>query len=170
MRTARTFWTLTGVALVALCVPLLGARPSVSSTSATPEQVQALLQGSWLLTITPAPGVVTIPPFRALMTYTADGGVVETDTASIRAVAPGYSATAGQGAWAARGDEFASTVVKLVVDENGQFAGSVRIQAAVKLNAARDGYTGSGKVEVLNRSDVVIGSGDATVEATRIGA
>src|SRR5262249_15832824 len=110
-RKKGTLWTLVVVGLVALSVPFLGARPSVSSTSATAAQVQGLLQGSWLLTITPAPGVVTIPPFRALMTYTADGGVVETDTASIEAVVSGYSATSGQGAWASRGDEFASTVV-----------------------------------------------------------
>jgi hypothetical protein len=170
MRTARTFWTLIVVGLMALCVPLMSARPSVSSTSATPEQVQALLQGSWLLTITPEPGPVTIPPFRGLMTYTADGGVVETDTAPIAAVVPGYSATAGHGAWAARGDEFVSTVVKLAVDGNGQFAGFVRIQGTVKLNPARDGYGGSGKVEVLNSSGAVVASGNATIQATGIRA
>jgi hypothetical protein len=170
MRTLRTFWTLTVIGLMALCVPLMGARPSVSSISATPAQVQALLQGSWLLTITPVPGLVTIPPFRALMTYTADGGVVETDTAAVGAVVPGYSASAGHGAWTARGDEFASTVVKLVVDGNGEFAGFVRLQGAVKLNPAGDGFSGSGKVEVLNSSGAVVGSGNATLQATRIRA
>jgi hypothetical protein len=170
MRTARTFWTLGVVGLIALCVPLMSARPSVSSTSATPEQVQALLQGSWLLTITPEPGIVTIPPFRALMTYTADGSVVETDTAPVGAVVSGYTATAGHGAWAARGDAFASTVVKLVVNDSGEFAGFVRLQGAVKLNPTRDGYTGSGKVEVLNASGAVVASGDATIQATRIQA
>ncbi len=104
------------------------------------------------------------------MTYTAEGGLIETDTAAIGAVLPGYSATAGHGAWAARDDEFASTVVKLVVDRNGQFVGSLRIQGAIKLNPALDGYSGTGKLELLNPSGAVVTSGAATLQATRIRA
>jgi hypothetical protein len=170
MRTTRACWTVAAISLIAVYTTFVSARSGVSSIRATPEQAKALVQGSWLLTITPAPGLITIPPFRALMTYTADGGVIETDTAAIAAVLPGYSATTGHGAWAERGDEFASTVVKLVLDRNGQFVGTLRIQGAARLNPALDGYSGSGKLEVLNSSGVVVTSGAAMLQATRIRA
>jgi hypothetical protein len=62
MRTTRTYWTAAVICLMTLCATWMSARSGMSSTSATPEQVQALLQGSWLLTVTPAPGLITIRP------------------------------------------------------------------------------------------------------------
>jgi hypothetical protein len=104
------------------------------------------------------------------MTYTADGGLIETDTAVIATVAPGYATTPGHGAWVERGGEFTATAVKLVVDKNGQFVGTLRIQGVTKLNPALDGYSGSGKLELLNPNGVAVTSGAATLQVIRIRA
>lgn len=165
MRTIRGIWIAAGLGIMTAAT-IMSARSSVGSTSANLEPAQSSLQGSWMITVTPTPGLGVPPPFKGLITFAPNGGLTETDT-----VAPilGISGTGGHGAWGPTGgSDFATTFVKLLVDKNGQFAGTLKFRETGKLNQTLDGYTSAGRLDIAGASGAVLASTTAAIQATRI--
>ncbi len=93
------------------------------------------LEGTWLFTITPAPG--TGPPFQALMTFNEAGTVDETNAGfhanSAPLLPPGlmFNGSDGYGAWnRQRGlhDTFEFVFLHLLFDPNGFHVGFLKVR------------------------------------------
>lgn len=165
MKTQRAVMTLMILGAMVVFVAVRAARSSIASTSATPEQIQSALQGSWLITVTPTQGPLAPSPYRELITVTPNGGVVETDTAlAVR----GFTATPGHGAAAQKELDYSMTFVKLVADSASKYAGLIKYREAGKIDPSLDSYKGTGRADLLSTSGTVLLSYTATVEATRV--
>lgn len=126
------------------------------------------LQGSWVVTVTPAqsPSGLSLQSYKALITFTEDGGVMETAVLPPSLPQP---ATAGHGEWTKTGmRSFAFTYVKLLSDGQGNFTGTMRVSESLEPSLSLDDYRGVGKVEILDPTGKVTASFDTTTQATRI--
>jgi hypothetical protein len=90
--------------------------------------------------VTPGPGFG--PPFLALVTFTSNGGLILTSK-----LGPGV----GQGTWTQSGDHtFNYTVLLLLFDSNGHFAGTTKVRQAITVNETFDALSGPSKVDSFN--------------------
>ncbi|MCI0389558.1 MAG: hypothetical protein MOB07_12465 [Acidobacteria bacterium] len=125
------------------------------------EQAQ-LLEGSWVVTITPAvpPGAPQPPSFRAYATIARGGASIGTDTRRLFNIQ--------HGAWVHLGGrEFAFTFIEELVDVMGNFAGTVK--GRVKLTVTdKDEFVGVSNVEERNAAGVVTAIRCGTVRGARI--
>ena len=98
------------------------------------------LVGTWLARVSPDPAPPgappSPPPFDELLTFTADGTVLETD-----AGLPPFAASPGHGAWGfvSRG-VFHATYLKFLFDQQGQPAGALRVKMRITLSEAGDAW------------------------------
>jgi hypothetical protein len=120
------------------------------------------LEGSWVVTITPAvpPGVPQPPSFRAYATFARGGAVVGTDTRRLFNIQ--------HGAWKhLGGNEFAFTVIEELVDVMGNFAGTVKIRVKLTVTGANE-WVGVSSAEERNAPGALVTIRCGTVRATRI--
>jgi len=120
------------------------------------------LEGSWVVTITPAvpPGVPQPPSFRAYATFARGGALIGTDTRRLFNIQ--------HGAWKhLGGNEFAFTVIEELVDIMGNFAGTVKIRVKLNVNGANE-WAGVSSAEERNAAGGLVTIRCGTVRATRI--
>jgi hypothetical protein len=120
------------------------------------------LEGSWVVTITPAvpPGVPQPPSFRAYATFARGGALIGTDTRRLFNIQ--------HGAWKhLGGNEFAFTVIEELVDVMGNFAGTVKIRVKLTVTGANE-WVGVSSAEERNAAGVLVTIRCGTVRATRI--
>jgi hypothetical protein len=120
------------------------------------------LEGSWVVTITPAvpPGAPQPPSFRAYGTFARGGAMIGTDTRRLFNIQ--------HGAWEHLGGrEFAFTFIEELVDVMGNFAGTAKVR--VKLTVTdKDEFVGVSNLEERNAAGVVIAIRCSTVRGARI--
>jgi len=172
--------------------PLLQPRLTGECPKATAPQ----LKGSWLITFNPVSGDAPLA-FASLATFTSDGGVINTaagvtiDGVAINTsaksanvhcpantrcngCAPGCylpgSAGPGMGEWVtAQNHEFAITYVHLLYDGLGQYAGTVKVRAALKIyREASDQIFGRYVNELFNSDGEKIQTISGTVAGQRL--
>lgn len=86
------------------------------------------LEGSWELEVISNPGPGAPPPFKALATFDAGGGCVE--TIMLPPVTPAH------GAWVRTGNQtFTFAVVHHLLDAGGTFIGTIRAKSQVRLTS-----------------------------------
>ena len=127
------------------------------------KQAQAQrLEGSWMVTVTPAvpPGVPQPPSFRAYGTFARGGAMIGTDTRRLFNIQ--------HGAWEHLGGrEFAFTFIEELVDVMGNFAGTAKVR--VKLTVTdKDEFVGVSNLEERNAAGVVTAIRCGTVRGARI--
>ena len=121
--------------------------------------------GSWLAHLT-----VVVKERRtllqALYTYTADGGLIETDQLTAnRQLSDGP----GHGTWARKGEhEFSSTFISFQFDSRGIPAGTLKFRETARLDESGDTYSGSGKLDFFDLNGNLFASGIFKSRATRI--
>ena len=110
-------------------------------------------EGSWMVTVTVTSGPPQ-PPFQALITYGAGGGLVETDQGN----------SPGHGAWVSTGaNAFAFTF-----DSKGNPTGTVKVREAATLSKGGDAYSGAGTVDQFDVNGKLITSRSLETQARRI--
>jgi hypothetical protein len=181
MTTKRIFLALTFTALVAVSATVTRAQSSEDGTEAERQAAQSAaqggaldvferirqeqaqrLEGSWVITITPAvpPGVPQPPSFRAYATIARGGALIGTDTRRLFNIQ--------HGAWAHLGsNEFAFTVIEELVDVMGNFAGTVKIRVKLAVTSANE-FVGVSSAEERNAAGVLVVTRCGTVRAARI--
>jgi hypothetical protein len=127
------------------------------------KQAQAQrLEGSWVVTVTPAvpPGVPQPPSFRAYGTFARGGALIGTDTRRLFNIQ--------HGAWEHLGGrEFGFTFIEELVDVMGNFAGTAKVR--VKLTVTdKDEFVGVSNLEERNAAGVVTAIRCGTVRGARI--
>lgn len=147
-------FVVTGV--LAILAPRAAAQ---SNPEAAAEPGQQIV-GTWIFNLTPASG----PPFKALHTYTVDGGLVVVNSQSPS------TGTAAFGEWVRTGDrEFDSTFVRFNFDAQGNFTGTTKVREHIKLNETLDRLTSVAKLEVFDPAgNLVRANPPGTGTATRI--
>lgn len=140
----------------------IGANDQMKTGAPPTPALASVLAGTWTIISTamppPAPGAPA--QFPGLVSYTAEGGFLETDP---------LGPSTGQGNWVATGSNtFAYTFVRFLFDASGKFIGSVKGRAAGTLNAGLDGYTTVGKADVLDPTGKVVASLMVNSQATRL--
>jgi hypothetical protein len=146
------------------------AGAATAQTESAPDHESNQIVGSWLVTVTPEGAPV---PFRGLITFTQDGGVIASAQGDVLLDAPpGVPpvATAGHGAWVRTGRTFRFTFRQIFSNADGTYAGGAKISHSVRLNAGGNGWTGSLSVEIYDADGNVVFSGTGTETAVRIRA
>jgi hypothetical protein len=176
MTARRILFALTLAGMIAIPTATLRAQSSDESTTLQTftqggildvleqiKQAQAQrLEGSWVITITPAvpPGVPQPPSFRAYGTFTRGGALIGTDTRRLFNIQ--------HGAWAhLGGNEFAFTAIEELVDVMGNFAGTVKIRVKGAVTSANE-FVGVSSAEERNAAGVLVVTRCGTVRAARI--
>lgn len=119
-------------------------REPVDSAEATQR-----LEGAWLLDVTPTSIEVgpLQPPFKGVLSFTREGGVVGSDTSVLP---PGIKATFPVGEWARIGNrEFSMTFV-LLLSSDGQFAGTSKLRSTLQLSENGETFTGEWRADVTD--------------------
>ena len=120
------------------------------------------LEGSWVVTVTPAvpPGAPQPPSFRAYGTFARGGAMIGTDTRRLFNIQ--------HGAWKHLGGrEFGFTFIEELVDVMGNFAGTAKVR--VKLTVTdKDEFVGVSNLEERNAAGVVTAIRCGTVRGARI--
>ena len=113
----------------------------------------ARIAGTWNVEVTPD-GESTFP---AIVTFTSDGSVIETEAAS---------PTTGQGAWKRVGDNrYAFAFTSFIVSPTGEPGGQVVVRSVVTLD--RDSVSGPFTFTAYDAAGRVLQSGSGTATATR---
>jgi hypothetical protein len=137
-------------ALVALALPSVAAARTPKGKH---DRNHPRIVGTWSVQVTPNGE----QPFQALVTFTRDGSVIETE-----ADAPGT----GQGAWRRIGrNRFAFAFQSFVFTETGDPGGHVVVRSVVTLSD--DTLSGPFKFNVYDPAGNVVQSGSGTATATR---
>jgi hypothetical protein len=135
-------------ALVALAVPTVAV-----ARTAKGSQKAAAIAGTWDVQVSP----VGASPFPALLTFTRDGGVIETES---------DGAGTGLGSWKRTGPKAFTLAFKtFLFTPAGDPAGSVVVRAAVTLNGGT--LSGPFKFDVFDTAGNKLQSGSGTAKATR---
>ena len=132
------------------------------STSVLAQKKNKLV-GSWQAVVTPTS--IPIPAFPGMLTFTSDGGVIETDAGP-----PNTKLfTAGHGEWERIQDrQYAISYVQLRYDETGKFEGFIKVRITANFNDKMDEFNGQLAVEVTDPNSVVLLSGKGDVKAKRM--
>jgi hypothetical protein len=120
------------------------------------------LEGSWVVTVTPAvpPGAPQPPSFRAYGTFARGGAMIGTDTRRLFNIQHGVWKHLG-------GREFGFTFIEELVDVMGNFAGTAKVR--VKLTVTdKDEFVGVSNLEERNAAGVVTAIRCGTVRGARI--
>ena len=167
MVTARNVsWTLSALGFAVLIIALIGLRENLRGSVRHGENPN----GSWLVTVMPEPAQVDLPrmsAFKALITLTEDGTLVESD------IAPrgGFYelATSGHGNWTKVAPRsFTFTFVKLLTDGAGNFRGTMRADETFDLSLGGDDYVGTGQLRIFDSTDKLTASYVTKTQAKRI--
>ena len=124
-------------------------------------QAQAL-EGSWLLTISPAvpPGVPQPPSFPGNVSFSRGGVAFGAD--------PRSPSSRQFGSWVHQGgNEFAATLREDLYDQAGNFTGTIKVRKRI-IVTGKDEYVGVSNREESNAAGGLISSRCATVKAQRI--
>ena len=122
-------------------------------------------EGSWVVNVT----ITSDPPqspFQALVTFTAGGGLVETD----QSTSPSQR-SAGQGTWARTDDDqVRARFLAFLFDASGHPQGTLTVRFTVRLGEEEDGETfaGAGTFQVVDLTGKVVASGSFTLQGRRI--
>jgi len=129
------------------------------------------IEGTWLVTVSTAGGVP--PPFPALITYSAGGGMVVTDSSF-----PPTRGNVYQGTWARKSDrEFVFTFLGFQYTRgvpgrgsppSGVHSGFVRVLETVTLDSSGDSYRGVAVFQLLDLNGNVVFSEPNTTTASRV--
>lgn len=120
MRNKRIFTIFTIIGLLAALTTTVYA--STSSYPATPTLV-----GTWNVTIPKAEGNPR-PTFYAMLTFLADGNMVETNTSNPATTTP------AQGVWIGAGNTYLVTFELFTFDAQGKHTGKVRVHLSLKMD------------------------------------
>jgi hypothetical protein len=117
------------------------------------------IEGAWLVSVTGA----GIPAwYRALATFTRDGNLIQTVTDS--------AISTGHGQWTnTHGRQFAITTLLLQFDTTGDFIGTLKARATLKLDKTGNVFTSEEYLfESFDRDGNLLASGTGTAHGTRI--
>ena len=126
-----------------------------------------VLTGSWVATIT-APGM---PGFKALITFTDDGGMLVSQATIVPFPPPIGRAvfSAGHGEWdKVKSGEFSFKFVALIHNENAVFLGTSEVNGTIQIDETLDNFSGTARAADLDPSGNVIFGFDASIEGKRI--
>ena len=125
MRTGKAVRTLTAIALVAVLTALVGSQGTLAGQKS---KSKASLLGSWSVSITGGPGTPDLPDwYGAQLTVSPGGGMVATITDP--------NIQTGHGAWSRLAKrKFAVTIFLFQFDPSGDFVGTLKARATLKLN------------------------------------
>ncbi|HKP70891.1 MAG TPA: hypothetical protein VJV05_16500 [Pyrinomonadaceae bacterium] len=125
------------------------------------------LEGSWQVRLTPTSNTA---PFDEFMTFSAGGGIVESNNFPFYAL--GLTAGPGHGTWSYSGDQSADfTFLKFLYLPNGQAAGSLKASGTIAYHVASDTWSGPATVSICDSQGANCNTIDFTNgEATRIAA
>ena len=157
----RTAWLALIPTAAILC---LAAMPLALSDEANIASNEARLEGSWLI-ILDGP-----PPWPGMMSFSAGGALVATDSSVPPALGNVY-----QGTWTKTGSrEFTDTFLGFQYDAAGVLEGYFRVHETIRLDPSGNAYdvvTATGEILDLNQNVVfVVFSGPGAAHATRINA
>ena len=151
-----------GVTLALTGLVVADASSGARAPTAPGAQAAARLSGTWEVTvkrIEPPPGVA--PTFRSLMTFTADGGMLETSSTGTALRGPAH------GAWIRTGQRrFATSMVLFRFDVTGAFAGTQEINRTMVLSRDRMQFRAVSLSRQLDPNGMVTVSG---LRATEVG-
>lgn len=117
--------------------------------------------GSWFVTVTPT----VLPPFVGLTTFSADGGLSETNALTLASSLE----SPGHGQWIRiKPRRYAVTFVNLEVNPDGSFAGIGKVRSTITLGQTGNDWSGTFQVELLDPDGNLLFSDNGTVSATRI--
>ena len=125
------------------------------------------LEGGWLVRLTPTSAT---PPFDELMTFSAGGGIVESNNFPFHLL--GLAAGPGHGTWSHAGDHsFQFTFLKFLFLPNGQASGTLKASGMLSYNIVEDTWSGPATVSICDNLGANCNTIDITNgHATRIAA
>jgi hypothetical protein len=153
-RNSSSLFTLT-IAGIILCTAL-----APGTSAAHPPQK---IEGSWVVSITGGSGTPTLPVwYQALATFSRDGGLIETITD------PGIQT--GHGSWIRTGNrEFTVITLLFQFDTAGQFLGTLKARATLKVNQSGDEFTSDQYLfEFFDPAGNPVTSGEGMAHGSRI--
>jgi hypothetical protein len=134
----------------ATALPFLMPAQRAQAQNAHREHSEGLL-GSWSIQVSLDPNTVppgTPPTFTALVTFSAGGGYMASNTG------PGAGGPPGQGNWVRISDgKFAATQLRLGFDTAHHFTGVNKIRESITLNEQTDELT------VIDQADIFLPDG-----------
>jgi hypothetical protein len=145
----------------------LGALAAVQGPPIARADAMTGIEGTWLSTVTTG-GSGAPPPFQALVTFTAGGGLVETD----QSTSPSQR-SAGQGTWVRTDDDqVRARFLAFLFDDSGHPQGTLIVPFTVRLSEEEeeDGETlaGAGTFQIVDLTGKVVASGSFTLQGRRI--
>ena len=126
-------------------------------------QEEGKIEGAWVVSITGGQGTPTLPSwYRALATFTRDGGLIETITDP--------SILTGHGRWAkGHGRDFAVTTLLFRFDAAGDFLGTLKARGNLTLDRAGNEFTSDAYLfEFFDPNGNLLTSGVGKAHGTRI--
>jgi hypothetical protein len=121
------------------------------------------IEGTWLSTVTTS-GSGAPPPFQALVTFTAGGGLVETD----QSTSPSQR-SAGQGTWACTDDDqVRARFLAFLFDDSGHPQGTLTVPFTVRLSEDGETLAGTGTFQAVDLTGKVVNAGSFTLQGRRI--
>ena len=135
---------------------ILAPRAAAQSNSDAAAEAGQQMTGTWIFDLGGS--------FRALHTFTVDGGLVVISNQSPS------TGTVAFGEWVRTGDrEFDETFVRFIFDAQGNFAGTAKVREHLKLNETLDRLTSVAKLEIFDPAGNLVRSNPpGTDTATRI--
>jgi len=122
------------------------------------------IQGAWIVSITGGPGTPPLPNwYRALATFTDDGGLIQTITDP--------SIGTGHGRWSKLhgGRGFAVTTLLFRFDATGDFQGTLKARGTLTLDRTGNQFTSDPYVfEFFDRDGNFVGTGRGVAVGRRI--
>jgi hypothetical protein len=115
MRNTRIFTPITVIGL------LLALTAAYSAAQSTPSIV-----GTWETIVTPTEGNQG-PPFQSMLTFFADGNVVEVNAGNPAVTAP------GRGVWTGSGNTYLMTFNLFSFDEKGKHTGKIKSYLSINM-------------------------------------
>jgi hypothetical protein len=140
----------------------VGALAAVQGPPIARADAMTGIEGTWLATVTTG-GSGAPPPFQALVTFTAGGGLVETDQST-----PPSQRSAGQGTWACSDDDQVHAgFLAFLFDASGHPQGTLIVRFTVRLSEDGTALTGAGTFQVVDLTGQVVDSGSFTLQGRR---
>jgi hypothetical protein len=144
-------------------VVVLAATSMTGAQSNPNTPVQAPLTGAFAVTLTPEEGGP--PPFKVLMLFTRDGGVVETDAGppNPQQFSPGI------GEWTRDADgQYVIRYTQLQFDESQNLIGTFRGKITATFDESKKLVVGRVRVRFYDTNDAIEFEAEGRVEGTRL--